>query len=119
MSILSSIAGSLAGTLAKNILGGSDDSGGGKGGVQIINRVKEESHAEMVARLKKSVESLGGKDWQRYEAEKRRRSLDAQKKPLESAESRADYYRKLFINAKRAASGTPTSSISKPRIKQV
>ena len=120
MSIMGSIAGAVAGKAMSALLNGD---GGGRqrpGGVQIINRVKPETPAEMVARLRKSVEALGGKKGQRYWDEKRRRqSMIGKKKALESAKSKAEQYVQLMREAERAASGTPSGvarsrSIGKP-----
>jgi hypothetical protein len=119
MTIISGIASAVAGTALKALFdGGSKQQ---PGGVQIINRVKPETPAEMVARLRKSVEALGGKKGQKYWDEKRRRqSMIGKKKPLESAKSKAAQYLQLMAEAERAASGTPAGvvrsrSIGKPR----
>ena len=122
---MAAIIGSIVSAVASQALKTMFDGGGGgkqqPGGVQIINRVKPETPAEMVARLRKSVEALGGKKGQKYWDEKRRRqSMIGKKKPLKSAKSKAAQYAQLMKDAEDAASGTPAGvvrsrSIGKPR----
>ena len=130
MTLWAGIASAVAGGLAKSA--GSALFGDGSDGQQTGSSKKRRlTSAEKVALHRGNIESgkaktdrLGGKKWQKANEEQRRLSMIQKKKPLKSAESKADYYRKLLIDAKRAASGTPTgvayaSSISKPKLKQV
>ena len=125
MSILGSIAGSVAMSLAKNLFSGGSGDGKQQGGVQIINRTKPETQAEAVARLRKSVKELGGyKGEKRIWKAKQRQSMIGKKRPLNSAKNRtAEIYAEL-LKMGRIASSIPVGvarsrSISKPRIKQV
>jgi|TARA_Y100000296_G_scaffold68444_1_gene81647 hypothetical protein len=121
MSIFSSIASTVAGSL----FGGS---GGGSTTTQnvTINRAKPDTPAEKVRKLRESVKELGGYKGKKSLVEKRRRDKRAREesKPLTSADNARKAYLKLFEEALRTAAGTKSgvarssaiSDIAKPRV---
>jgi hypothetical protein len=119
VAIIGSIVSAAAGQALKTIFNGGD----GKqqpGGVQIVKQFKKETTAEMVERLRKSVEALGGKKGQKYWDEKRRRqSMIGQRKPLKSAKSKAAQYWDVLEEARRTAAGTQINVARSSAIKKL